>query len=62
MWLLGAPRVLYLLDEAAAPSGSQRPGMFTRLVASAFLPNPLNLSEINHEDGDKTNNVASNLS
>lgn len=32
-----------------------------RLVAIAFLPNPLGLSEINHLDEDKINNCVSNL-
>lgn len=32
-----------------------------RLVAEAFIPNPNNLSEINHIDGNKQNNLVSNL-
>ena len=32
-----------------------------RLVAQAFLPNPDNLTEINHKDGNKENNQANNL-
>lgn len=32
-----------------------------RLVALAFIPNPNNLPEVNHIDGDKSNNNSSNL-
>jgi hypothetical protein len=32
-----------------------------RLVAEAFIPNPLNLHDINHKDGNKLNNHKLNL-
>ena len=32
-----------------------------RLVATAFIPNPDNLSEVNHIDGNRLNNTAENL-
>lgn len=41
--------------------GKRKQHLVHRLVASAFLPNPNNLPEINHRDECKTNNNCSNL-
>ena len=41
--------------------GKQKHFFVHRLVAMTFLPNPDNLSEVNHRDEQKTNNCISNL-
>lgn len=39
----------------------QKTYLVHRLVASKFIPNPDNLPEVNHKDGDKWNNHKDNL-
>ena len=41
--------------------GRRKNCLVHRLVAKAFIPNPMNLSEVNHIDGNPTNNNISNL-
>lgn len=40
---------------------SQKTMVVHRLVATAFIENPLGLPQINHKDGNKNNNTVSNL-
>lgn len=42
-------------------NGEQKWFLIHRLVAQAFIPNPLGLPQVNHIDEDKTNNQAENL-
>lgn len=43
------------------PTGHQKTVCVHRLVAIAFIPNPLGRDTVNHIDGDKTNNNVNNL-
>lgn len=42
-------------------NGRQKMAYIHRLVAGAFIPNPYNLPQVNHIDGNKLNNAVSNL-
>lgn len=46
---------------ALCRDGKSRQFTIHRLVASAFIENPRNCLEVNHIDGNKDNNAASNL-
>lgn len=48
---------LIILTKNGKTSGKK----IHRLVAIAFIPNPLNLPQVNHKDGVKLNNNADNL-
>lgn len=52
----GYPQVEITNDE-----GEPKTHRVHRLVAIAFVPNPDGRPEVNHKDGDKTNNAATNL-
>lgn len=41
--------------------GKQKRYFVHRIVASLFVPNPQNFKEVNHKDGNKNNNDATNL-
>lgn len=47
---------IYLASKTAPNNASVH-----RLVAKAFIPNPDNKPQVNHKDGNKTNNCVSNL-
>lgn len=59
LWL--KPHNKGYLQVELAKNGVKRTYVVHRLVAEAFIPNPLLLPQINHKDEVKTNNSVSNL-
>lgn len=51
----------YWLVQLSLESGERKHHLVHRLVAEKFIPNPLGLPQVNHKDGDKSNNHVSNL-
>ena len=51
----------YLSYNLTLPDGSKKRVYAHRAVAIAYLPNPNNLPEVNHKDGNKLNNYVDNL-
>lgn len=69
----GTPRDIWTLGKLMKPQPHsrgylmiklgkwQRNRFIHRLVAAAFLPNPLNKPQVNHKDGNRANNAVDNL-
>lgn len=51
----------YLRVTLSLKGGSKQSCFVHRMVATAFIPNPLNLPEVNHINGDKSDNTVINL-
>ena len=51
----------YLCLDIRSSNSIKKYPKIHRLIAEAFLPNPDNLSQVNHIDGDKTNNNINKL-
>ena len=49
------------LQVNLSKNGEKKTYQVHRLVAKSFLPNPDNLSEVNHKDENKENNIVENL-
>ena len=59
--LIKSSRKKYYLGVALYKNRKKYRKNVHRLVAEAFIPNPLNLPQINHKDEDLTNNNVNNL-
>lgn len=54
-------RGLYLMIRLLKPDGTRKSFLIHRLVATAFIPNPDNLPEVNHKDKNTQNPNVENL-
>jgi hypothetical protein len=59
--LVGSKKKKQYLGVLLCRNGKQENKKIHRLVAEAFIPNPNNYPQIDHIDGNKTNNTVSNL-
>jgi hypothetical protein len=57
--ILNIPSHIY--QSVFLSNGKVKQQYVHRLVANAFIPNPLNKEQVNHKDGNKLNNNLSNL-
>lgn len=54
-------RAGYVMMQLQNTDGAKQHHLLHRLVAEKFIPNPYNLPQVNHKDGDKLNNAVTNL-
>lgn len=59
--LIGGSTLAGYRSVSLRHAGKQAQKLTHRLVAEAFLPNPEQLPQVNHIDGDKKNNAVTNL-
>lgn len=57
----GKSKLGYLLVFLYSKDGKKKTIPVHQIVAKAFIPNPENKPEVDHKDGDKTNNAVANL-
>lgn len=57
---INSQRGYYAVNIYPVPR-QMRTVLLHRLVATAFIPNPHGLPQVNHKDGNKANNAANNL-